>query len=99
MADAIAENPFHQWPWVLLESGEAWGALVDRSEFYNDDPSFGYFGSPGAPLFITSADDRKDGRFRPIYETEQDLARWRAAARNVACTSPVRTGALDALAN
>ncbi len=77
---------------------EAWGDPVDTREYLRDDPSFGIVGSRST-VYITSLDDRKDGRFRPIYETEQDLAMSRAQARNLALLSGVRTGALDALSN
>lgn len=79
---------------------EAWGDYVDPRGYLTDDPTFGYFpGGSGRSVAFTSLDDRKDGRFRPVYETEAELAASRAAARNLALTTGVRTGALDALAN
>jgi capsid protein len=77
---------------------EAWGDPVDTREFLRDDPSFGIVGGRQF-VYATSIDDRRDGRFRPVYETEQDLAILRAAARNLVIVTGVRTAALDALAN
>lgn len=77
---------------------EAWGDIVDTQAYLRDDPSFGVLGY-GRPVAFTSLDDRADGRFRPVYETEQDLALSRASARNLVLITGVRTGALDTLAN
>lgn len=74
---------------------EEWGDIVDRREFLYDDPSFG--GSAAVPF--TSLDDRSAGRFRPVYETEQDLSIIRGVSRNLVRLSGVRTGVLDALTN
>ncbi|MCY2964861.1 MAG: hypothetical protein NT069_14690 [Planctomycetota bacterium] len=71
---------------------EAWGEPIDcRGNSPGDDIATA---SPGA-LF----DDRRDGRCRPLFETEHDLARIRGAARRLALITPVAGGALDALAN
>ncbi|MGQ0637313.1 MAG: phage portal protein [Planctomycetaceae bacterium] len=74
---------------------EEWGDVVDRREAFFDDGLNG-------PIWLAPAatlDDRRDGRFRPVYETEHDLARIRGAARQLAANSAVAVGALDALAN
>ncbi|MSR58510.1 MAG: phage portal protein [Planctomycetaceae bacterium] len=74
---------------------EEWGDVVDRRETRFDD-------SGGGSRWRTAPatlDDRSDGRFRPIYETEQDLAAIRGAARQLASRTAVAIGALDALAN
>jgi hypothetical protein len=76
---------------------EAWGDVVDRREFLTDDPSFGITSSLAAPF--TTIDDRASGRLRPVYETEADLARIRAGARNLGLLTGLASGALDALAN
>ena len=76
---------------------EAWGDVVDRTEYLRDDPTFGYGDSRA--VYFTSLDDRKDGSFRPVYETEQDLAESRASARNLVLVTGIRTGVIDALAN
>lgn len=95
------ESQPHQLLPVLYESPsplvEAWGDWVDRTEYLRDDQTFG-FGNSRAVTF-TSLDDRKDGSFRPVYETEQDLAESRAAARNLVMLTGIRTGILDSLAN
>lgn len=77
----------------------AWGDLVNTREYLSDDAGFGILGGPGRTVYTTSLDDRRDGRFRPIYETEQDLARFRAQARNLALLTGIRTGALTTLQN
>lgn len=59
---------------------EAWGDLVDPREHLYDVPSWGtQRGTPYAQL-----DDRLDGRYRPIFETEQDLAYIRGSGRTLA---------------
>src|SRR5262245_1554792 len=73
---------------------EEWGDFVDRREYLTDDPTFSTSAAPSS-----SIDDRQGGRFRPVYETEYDLARIRGTARNLATLTAVTTGALDALAN
>ena len=75
---------------------EAFGDVVDRTEFLYDDPSFG-FGR--LVQQFTSIDDRKEGRYRPVYETEQDLARIRMQVRNLFSLTPFIVGAGDSLAN
>lgn len=77
---------------------EAHGDYVDTRSYLYDDPSFGVFGGT-RPVTVTTIDDRSDGRFRPLYECEQDLAISRAASRNLALLTGVRTGALECLAN
>ncbi|MFM8220810.1 MAG: hypothetical protein ACKOJF_18010, partial [Planctomycetaceae bacterium] len=71
---------------------EAWGEWVDPREARcsSEFPA-------GGPA--TAVDDRLDGRCRPLYETELDLARLRNAARRLALATPVAAGAFDALAN
>lgn len=68
---------------------------IDRRGFLYDDPTFGY---PTAVNPFTSATDRLDGRFKPYYDSEVDLAYIRGAARNLSLLTPVNTAALDRLA-
>lgn len=75
---------------------EAWWDVVDRREIAFGESASGRCWSSASTATL---DDRLDGRFRPIYETEQDLARIRGAARQLSCLTAVSTGALDALAN
>lgn len=70
---------------------EGWGDLVHKPRGFDDDAS------PFVP--DSKIYDRTDGRFLPVYETEQDLANIRGSARNLVKLTGVRTGALDALAN
>jgi len=58
---------------VLWETG--WGERLDPLEYLQDDPTFGRFTSP-----ISRADDRTEGRYRPVFETESDLQMIRGAA-------------------
>lgn len=53
------------------------GDFVRRDEYLYDDPTFN-FGSVMVP--ISRLDDRLDGRYRPIFETEQQLQFIRGAA-------------------
>lgn len=74
---------------------EEWGDFVDRRESQFDEGGAGsrWCAAP------SSLDDRADGRFRPVYATEQDLAAIRGAARQLSSRTAVTIGALDALAN
>lgn len=75
---------------------EEWGEVVDRQ-----DISFGESAAdrPWHTACPATIDDRSDGRLRPIYETEQDLALIRGAARQLSSLTSVSLGALDGLAN
>lgn len=57
---------------------EAYGDWVNPQEYLNDDPSFGLGGRYVNPL--SRPDDRADGRYRPVFENETDLAMIRGAA-------------------
>ena len=68
---------------------------IDRRGYLYDDPTFGY---PTAVNPFTSVTDRSDGRFKPYYDSEVDLAYIRGAARNLSLLTPVASAALDRLA-
>ncbi|HTI52468.1 MAG TPA: hypothetical protein VL475_16000, partial [Planctomycetaceae bacterium] len=74
---------------------EEWGDVVDRREAHFDSPA----DEPSWFAPAASLADRSDGRYYPIYEVEQDLARIRGAARQISALTSVAIGALDALAN
>lgn len=57
---------------------EAYGDWVNPQEYLTDDPSFGLGGRYVNP--ISRPDDRADGRYRPVFENETDLAMIRGAA-------------------
>ena len=74
---------------------ESWGDVVDRRDAQFDESA----SDLPTSLAVAILDDRRDGRFRPFYETEQDLARIRGAARQLSSMTAVTVGALDSLAN
>ncbi len=69
--------------------------VVDRREYLTDDPNFGF------PLLnpFSVLSDRQEGKFWPVYQCEQDLARIRGRAHNLVTLTATHTGVLDALAN
>lgn len=72
--------------------------LSDYPEF--DHPHFGYRATArrrGTPW--SNIDDRQDGKWRPSYETEADLARMRGEARGLAAFTAVAIGAVESLNN
>src|SRR5688500_17080149 len=75
----------------LQSLAEAFNDWVDPRSYLYDDPLFDGFAGPNRQLYVTTLDDRKDGRFRPLYETEQELAMHRAAARNLAILTGIRS--------
>jgi hypothetical protein len=81
----------------LLESPQP--VVVPWSEY----PAFDQFGGfPTGferPYPWSDPDDRTEGRYRPYYETEQDLRIMRATARRMRALFPVAEGALEALTN
>lgn len=74
-----------------------WGGYVPRSDYPDlDHPSFrtGY----GYPTPST-VDDRKGGQYYPIFQTEQELAEIRGAARVLLATNNNAIGLMGALEN
>ena len=74
---------------------EDFGEVVDRREYLFDTPDFGR--PVQTPLAALS--DRQAGKLFPVYQCEQDLARIRGRAHNVATLTPMHAGVVDALAN
>jgi hypothetical protein len=70
---------------------ESWGSLVDPLDFLRDDPDFGF--RTGAS-FISQRSDREKGKYRPIFETEAELASIRGAARALYDGFPVAKAAM-----
>ncbi len=69
--------------WAQQESRlvmEAWGDFIDRREYLRDDTTFGPTNFIYPP---SSIDDRDDGKFRPIFETESELRMIRGPIRLV----------------
>jgi hypothetical protein len=83
---------------MTLAITEGFGEYVDTREWQQDDPSFG-FGRVGSPILYTSLNDRDDGKYLPIYQTQMDLAAIRAEARNVTAMSGGVVGAMGTLSN
>ncbi len=94
---AQAEAKTYEHALRLLESPVP--VKVPWSEY----PAFDQFGMwPGGldrPYYWSSAEDRTEGRYRPIYETEQDLRIIRAQGRRFQSLFPIAAGALESLTN
>ena len=78
----------------LIEATQ-WGDIVPWNEYPQND--LDSYGRPSA--FYSTARDRADGRFLPVYETEIDLARQRAVCRSLAELEGVGKGAASAMTN
>lgn len=83
---------------MVLTIAEGFGDIVDTREWQNDDPTFGY-GRVGQPILYTTLNDRDDGKYLPIYQSQMDLAAIRAEARNVTAMSGGVMGAIGTLTN
>lgn len=70
---------------------------------WTDYPAFDQFSQwPTAyerPYIFSGPEDRTEGRYRPYYETPQDIRIMRASARRMQALFPVAEGALEALTN
>lgn len=75
---------------------EAWGDFVDPRERIREDAEFMGFGRWSGWSRI---EDREDGKFLPIYETEEDLRLIRGQCRNLALFDAIAIGASESLAN
>jgi len=69
-----------------------WGDIVPRSDYPSNDWGISH-------TYYTTFDDRDDGKFLPVYETDIDLRRQRAMSRWLASFTSVSTGALTHLYN
>ena len=83
---------------MVMAIAEGFGDIVDTREWQNDDPTFGY-GRVGQPILYTTLNDRDDGKYLPIYQSQMDLAAIRAEARNVTAMSGGVMGAIGTLTN
>lgn len=72
------------------------GELVNRREYLHDTPGWGYHAYDQR---TTTPDDRKRGKCRPFYETEQDLAMIRGIGRYLAGAGEIGIGLLETLVN
>lgn len=92
-AQAIAELP-------KLALREGWGDLVDPREFLYDTPGFGgYQMGGGSAVPMTTLSDREDGRNRPFFETEQELAIIRGTGRVLTTLFPAGICIVENLRN
>lgn len=74
--------------------------FFDPREQYNDDPNFWPIAtSTGYNYYRSQADDRINGKFRPIFENELDLHIIRAQSGKVVWFDEIGIGALDSLKN
>lgn len=69
-------------PWTEYPAFDAFGSLCPARE---------------RPYYWTNIDDRTEGRYRPIYETDQDLRMMRAESRRMQAMFPVAESALESL--
>jgi hypothetical protein len=94
---ALAEARVMQQSLSLLESPQPvvtpWQEYPQYDDF-NRWPAVIAGGYPWATL-----DDRRDGRYRPLYEHDSDLRMIRATARRLATMFPVVQGAITSLTN
>lgn len=75
----------------------AWGDLIDPLEYLRDEPGYGPLYGRTSPTTVSQADDRKDGRNRPIFETEWELMAITGAARMLHAAFPTAKTALSNL--
>ena len=83
-------------PKLALQEG--WGDMLDPREYlYDDSPGWQAFGGGRAAYSMTRPDDREDGKMRPVFETETDLAIIRATGRLLSSSTPVGINILENL--
>ncbi len=75
---------------------EEWGEWIDPRERLREDATFMGVGRWAG---MSRIEDREDGKFLPIYETEQDLRLIRGQCRNLALFDAIAIGASESLAN
>ena len=94
---AEAESKAIEKTLTLLESPQPvvtpWQEYPQYDEF-NRWPT-----GTGAFYYWSDQDDCTEGRYRPIYETAQDLSRIRAQARQMGALFPIARGAVESLTN
>lgn len=77
----------------LIES-VGWGDVIQWNEY----PEYGdYYQRSGYQM--SRFEDRQDGRYKPVYESEDDVRRIRAMGRMLGPATPVSVGAVDNLYN
>lgn len=82
----------------MVDVSESLPPLVDRFEFLHDTPGFGTGHHHGRHR-ISLQGDRKDGSFRPHFETEQQLAEIRGEGQFLTTTDETSIGILENLTN
>ena len=78
----------------LMESHVGYGERVDKFEYLHDDPATA---RPISPVSLIG--DRIEGKYRPFFETETELAAIRGQARLLELSTPIAFGALTTLTN
>lgn len=79
---------------------EQFGSMVPLSDYPQFEPFRGGDDEGLVPDYFPSRiDDRTEGRNRPIYETEIDLAQMRGEARALSAFASLTIGALESLVN
>lgn len=83
-----------------VQEQSAAARLVPYADYPQNDPWFTGQFLPGlGGVESTTLDDRSDGRFRPAYENELDLARQRASARRLSVLVSTQSAIMESLRN
>lgn len=81
----------------LMEAPEP--VMVPWSEYPGMDDFSRYPGRVERPYIYSDMQDRTEGRYLPLYETEHDLRAMRAESRTFYASYPIAQGLVDSLTN
>jgi hypothetical protein len=84
---------------VVTEALDPWDSTDPVGVGNNGSRSEDQWRGLSRQLLVSTVEDRTGGRWRPVYETEMDLARIRAQCREVAAFTSTSIGALESLTN
>jgi len=93
----LASSGWHLAADRAFESLNDLDQLVNVNDFLRADPGYNGFGSVGAVGFPSTRADRQDGRNRPIFQTETELAIIRGMARILTSVNEVAVGLVEKL--
>lgn len=86
-----------QWGGESFVEAQAWGDIVDPRENLNDTP--GWFGGIASAPPISRLEDRLNGDYLPIYQTEMELAQIWGIAHSLLAFEPRALGVVELLGN